>query len=148
MDHIFFIKNREILLIMKNTDLLLYSNLCLNSTKFQRKWASHSGTEARGTWQTMIFTYFVSSLPLKFSNTLPLIHLEVRSLFIGVTFFLLNICALRISIQKEKTMSFSSYWWTWQEENIENEVDVQKQPLEVFHSYIFLLFSLEILQYL
>ena len=33
-----------------------------------------------------------------------------RVLFIGVTFFLLKICDLKTSIQKEKHMSFFSYW--------------------------------------
>ena len=36
-------------------------------TKFQRKRASCSGTGARGTWQPMIFAYFASSSPSKFS---------------------------------------------------------------------------------
>ena len=132
---------------MKNTDLLLYSNLCLNSTKFQRKWASHSGTGARGTWQTMIFTYFVSSLPLKFSNTLPLIHLEVRSLFIGVTFFLLNICALKISIQKEKMYVIFQLLMNIKRRKYRkcsrcSEVAIAGVPFKYF-----LLFSLKILQY-
>ena len=35
--------------------------------KFQGKRASRSGTGARGTWQSMIFTYFASSSALKFS---------------------------------------------------------------------------------
>ena len=41
-------KNKELLTITKNTDILLHSSgkLC---AKFQGKWASHSGTAAGGT---------------------------------------------------------------------------------------------------
>ena len=53
----------------------------------------------------MNFTYFASGSPLTTKitpDTLTLIQLEARALVIGVTFFLLNIRDLKISIQNKK----------------------------------------------
>ena len=68
MDQTCSFKNKELLTITKKSGhpfiQQCFVKLC---TKFQGKRASRSGTGARGTWQPMIFTYFPSSSPSKFS---------------------------------------------------------------------------------
>ena len=76
------------------------------------KRASCCGTGARGTWQLMIFTYFASSSPSKFSWRSSFNLARSTSFFIGVTFFLLKSFLLKTSTQKEKHMLFYSCWWT------------------------------------
>ena len=67
MDQTYSFKTRELLAITKNAGTLLYSSVSWNCTQFQGKRASRSGTGARRTWQPIIFTYFASSSPSKFS---------------------------------------------------------------------------------
>ena len=50
-DETYSFKDKELLIILKNADTLLYDSVSLTS------W---------GTWQPMIFTYFASTSPLKF----------------------------------------------------------------------------------
>ena len=61
-------KNKEQLTITKIADILFVQQWFVKRcTKFQGKRANCSGTGARGTWQPMIFTYYASSSPSKFS---------------------------------------------------------------------------------
>ena len=61
LDQTYSFKNKELLTITKNADTVLYSR------QAKYKQANCSGTGAQGTGQPMIFTYFPSSSPSKFS---------------------------------------------------------------------------------
>ena len=61
-------QNKEQLTITKIADILFIQQWFVKRcTKFQGKRANCSGTGVRGTWQPMIFTYYASSSPSKFS---------------------------------------------------------------------------------
>ena len=110
MGQTYSFKNRELLIISKNADTLLYSS---RSWKFQSKRASRPGTGARRTWQPMIFTCFAASSPLKFSWHSSF-NLARRTcsfywyyLFIGISFEY----SWSKNINTEgKHMPFYSYW--------------------------------------
>ena len=67
MDQTYSFKHKNLRTITKTRTPFCTVVFCETLPKFQSKRASRSGTGSRGTWKPMIFTYFPSSSPLKFS---------------------------------------------------------------------------------
>ena len=136
--------NWRALTITENADTLLHNSALWNCTKFQSKRASCSSTGARRTWQPMIFTYFASNTILKFSwhSSLNLARSTCSFYWCYIFSFEYSWCK---NINTEgKHMSFYRYWllvnitnrkmgnWKKLKRAIfENNINVQKEPLEV-----------------
>ena len=134
MDQTCSFKNRELLIIKENANILLYSSLFWNSTKFQGKRASRFGTGARGIWQSVIFTYFFSSSPLRF-----LWHISFNLARSTCSFYWCYIFSFEYSWSKNVNTEEKSTYHSIdigkqnKEKILENNVNVQKQLLEVFY---------------
>ena len=78
----------------------------------------------------MIFIYFAFSSPLKFSwHSSFSLAIEPRALFIAVTFLLLNIRDLKISLRKKNVILGEHN----KNKTLGNHLNVQNQSLEVFY---------------
>ena len=135
LDQTYSFENRELLIIAKNADTLLYSSLSWNSVQnFKTSRQTVLVLMLGVLIQPMIFIYFSFSSPLKFSWHSPFnLAGSTRSFYWCYIFFFWIFVILKYQYSRKNTCHSIAISEHNKKKVLENDKNVQKQPLEVFY---------------